>query len=248
MISSCLFEGKVVHVRRAPMRHRLAYSLFMGLFDLDELPALARRTWLFGYNRPGLFSFHDRDHGDGSGRPLRAQVEEALARAGIEPPGGAIRMLCMPRVMGYVFNPLSVCFCHDHAGHLRAILHEVNNTFGERHFYALRANVAADGRVRQACEKAFRVSPFLPMNLAYHFTITPPGDRVAIHIAVAQDGVEVLSAWFAGKRRRFSSASLISQLARHPAMTWKVIAGIHWEALFIWAKLRLTRRRASSAV
>jgi len=238
MNASCLYSGQVVHIRRKPAQHRLAYSVFMMLLDLDELPRLGGKSRLFAYNRAGLVSFHDRDHGDGSGRPLRLQVEQALASAGIEVPGGPIRLLCMPRLFGYVFNPLSVYFCHDPQGELRAIVHEVNNTFGGRHFYALEASTGEDGMVRQNCAKAFKVSPFLPQDLDYRFTITPPEDRTSVHISVGLDGGELLSAWFAGKRSAFSSKALLGQWLRHPAMTFKVILGIHWEALFLWRKLR----------
>ncbi len=246
MISSCLYGGEVVHVRHRPARHRLAYSIFMGLFDLDELPMLARRTRLFGYNAAGLLSFHDRDHGDGSGRPLRRQVDQALRSAGIEPPEGPVRILCMPRVLGYVFNPLSVYFCYDRAGEVRAIVHEVNNTFGERYFYALPATTGPDGLVRQDCGKEFRVSPFLPMDLDYRFMIAPPAGRTSVQISVERNGDEILSAWFDGKHEPFSTRSLLKQWFLRPAMTWKVIAGIHWEALFIWRKLRLVRARKSA--
>ncbi|OCC22899.1 hypothetical protein MB02_14105 [Croceicoccus estronivorus] len=238
MTGSCLFAGEVVHVRRRPTFHRLSYRIFMGLFDLDELPALSRNIRLFGYNRAALFSFHDRDHGDGSGHPLRPQVEQALADAGIEPPGGPIRILCMPRLLGYVFNPISVYFCHDRAGRLCATVHEVNNTFGERHFYALPAVAGYDGRVRQDCMKQFRVSPFLPMDLDYRFVIVPPDETTSVSIAARRDDEDILIAWFNGRRHPLNDAALARQWLTHPAMTWKVIAGIHWEALFLWRKLR----------
>lgn len=238
MTRSCIFTGEVVHIRRKPVMHRLKYRVFMGLFDLDELPGLSRKLRLFGYNRAALFAFHDRDHGDGTGRPLRAQIEQALADAGIPPPGGAIRILCMPRLLGYVFNPISAFFCYDANDDLRAIVHEVNNTFGERHFYALSAVAGSDGLVRQECAKDFRVSPFLPLDMEYHFVVAPPKERTALTIMAQRDGEKVLTAWFAGKRRPLSDANLFNEWLRHPAMTFKVIAGIHWEALFLWRKLR----------
>lgn len=210
----------------------------MGLFDLDELPALASQFRLFGYNRASPISFHEADHGDGSGLPLRPQVETALVDAEMEPPGGAIRLLCMPRVLGYVFNPLSVYFCHDPAGQLRAIVHEVNNTFGERHFYALPATSGPGGKVIQDCAKQFRVSPFLPMDLDYRFVIDPPGDQTSVTIQVQRNGEDVMTAWFSGKRRPISDVALFREWVRHPVMTLKVIAGIHWEALLLWRKLR----------
>ncbi|MDG2001922.1 MAG: DUF1365 family protein [Novosphingobium sp.] len=248
MTASCLYVGEVVHIRRQPTRHRLSYKVFMGLFDLDELASLARRNRLFGYNRAGLLSFNDRDHGDGSGGDLRPQVERALADAGISAPGGPIRILCMPRLMGYVFNPLSAFFCYDPEGDLRAIVHEVNNTFGERHFYALPVGAAQHGRIIQRCDKQFRVSPFLPLNLKYNFTITPPTDQTAVCIAVHDEDGQVLVAWFTGKRAPFTSWTLLKQWLRHPAMTLKVIAGIHWEALFLWLRLRKARKASRCPV
>jgi len=245
MTASCLFDGEVVHVRHSPIRHRLAYRIFMCLFDLDELPSLAGRARLFGYNRAGVMSFQDRDHGDGSGQPLRPQVEQALTNAGIEPLGGPIRIMCMPRLLGYVFNPLSVYFCHDRRGEIKAIVHEVNNTYGERQFYVLRARTDPDGMLRQDCAKTFRVSPFLSMDMDYRFTIMPPTEKTSVHIAVESKGSDVLSAWFAGSRKQFCSVTIIGLILRHPVMTLKVVAGIHWEALFLWGKLRFAHARRS---
>jgi DUF1365 family protein len=244
MTASRLYAGKVVHVRHKPVSHRLEYRVFMGLFDLDELPLFKRGWRVFGYNRPGLISFHDSDHGDGTGAPLRPQIERALADAGIAPAGGAIRVLCMPRMLGYVFNPLSVYFCHDRRGNLSAIVHEVNNTFGQRHFYALPVQ-GGDTPVRQHCRKRFRVSPFLPMELDYRFAILVPEDKVAVRIAVERHGDPVMSAWFAGENAPLNQATLFKLWLRHPAMTHKVIAGIHWEALALWRKLRRVSGRSA---
>lgn len=243
MSASCLYAGKVVHVRHRPVTHRLDYSVFMGLFDLDELPQLDRRSWLFGYNRPALVSFKDSDHGDGTGAPLRPQIEQALLDADIVPPGGPIRLLCMPRLLGYLFNPLSVYFCHKPDGSLGAVVHEVNNTFGGRHFYALPALVGRDGRVRQHTAKDFKVSPLLPMDLDYQFQIEPPGAATRIHIGVQRQGAPVLTAWFAGQRETFSTMSLLRLTLTHPGMTLKVMAAIHWEAALTWLKLRRDKAR-----
>lgn len=238
MTASCLYSGEVVHVRHRPVHHRLVYRVFMGLFDLDELPDLGCRSRLFGYNRPGVLSLHDKDHGDGSGNLLRPQIEGALAAVGISSPGGPIRLLCMPRVLNFVFNPLSIYFCHDDAGTIRAVVHEVNNTFGERHLYALPAGDASTGKIGQDCAKQFRVSPFLPMNLDYHFEILPPSARTSTIISVRQDGRELMMAAFNGRRHSFSGANLLRQWLSHPTMTLKVILAIHWEALALWSKLR----------
>lgn len=246
MTESALYRGAVSHTRLKPARHDLRYRVFMGLFDLDELPELAQRTWAFGYNKPSLISFFERDHGDGSGAALRSQIETALSAIGVTSVG-CIQVLCMPRVLGYVFNPICVYFCDDEDGDLAAIVHEVNNTFGERHLYALPARVQGDGRVVQVCEKAFRVSPFLPMALKYQFNIDPPGEKTRVAIIVSDaDGV-VLTASFKGERRPFTSWQIVRLWLAHPALTFKVLAGIHWEAIWIWLKLRRAARRNTSS-
>jgi len=131
-LSSGIFEGVVAHRRLAPRQHAFRYRVFAMLLDLDELPGLGLR--FFQYNRWGLFSFHDRDHGDGRG--LRAWLDDLLAQKGIAA-NGRRRVLCYPRILGYVFNPLSVWFCDDEQGRLQAIIYEVHNTYEERHAYVL---------------------------------------------------------------------------------------------------------------
>ena len=158
-LRSTLYAGTVMHRRVRPRAHRLRYRVFWMLLDLDEIAALPHILRLFSHNRFNAVSFFDNDHGDGSGRPLRAQVEEHLQAAGIAPDGGPIRLLCMPRVFGYGFNPLSVYFCYQRDGSLAAMLYEVHNTFGERHSYLIPVERAAGAGHRSALPKA--VSTFL---------------------------------------------------------------------------------------
>ncbi|MDO1558807.1 DUF1365 domain-containing protein [Brevundimonas sp. 2R-24] len=238
MTASSLYVGKVTHRRLRPARHDLAYRVFMGLFGLDEAPALSR-GWAFGFNRPGLISLYEKDHGDGSGAPLKAQVEALLTRHGLEG-GGPVRMLCMPRVLGYVFNPLTVYFCHARDGRLTALVHEVNNTFGERHHYVLA--VRGDGVIEQACAKAFRVSPFLGMDMDYRFRVEAPGETVAVSILASDAEGPMLTAAFSGRRRPFTAGAILAAWLSHPLLTLKVILGIHWEALFIWLKLKKAQK------
>ncbi len=241
-MTHALYAGLVRHARLRPIEHNLAYRVFMGLFDLDGLPG-ARGNWAFGYNRPGLIAFYDRDHGDGSGAALRPQIEAKLKEIGIDLDGGAIRVLCMPRVLGYVFNPLSAYYCYDRGDRLAAIVHEVNNTFGERHVYALGATVPPSGTtIVQRCAKTFRVSPFLPMDLNYTFRVTQPSERTALTIVVEDERGAVLTASFHGDKRPFTVASILRLWLAHPLLTFRVIAGIHWEALWIWLGLRKVNR------
>ena len=247
MSSSAIYDGAVVHQRLAPRRHRLRYRLFQLLVDVDELPALGRRLRLFGHNRPALFSLYDRDHGAGDGRPLRAYVEATLREAGLAVEVGPIRLLTLPRVLGYVFNPLSVYYCHCAGGELAAVLLEVSNTFGERHTYVIETRPDARNVVRGGCAKAFFVSPFLGMQMRYDFRLGAPAEHIATAIH-ARDcaGALILAAAFCGRRRPLTDRALASAFARHPLITLKVILGIHLEALKLLLKgVRLQRRPAA---
>lgn len=235
MSSSALYVGAVAHQRMRPKRHRLRYRVFQILLDLDELDALAAGLRLFSRNRFNLFAFHDRDHGDGTGRPLREQIEAHLRGGGIEPDGGPIRLLTMPRMLGHVFNPISIYFCHRRDGSIVALVHEVTNTFKERRFYALAAE-ADGGVIRQRCGKSLYVSPFLDMELSYAFAVRPPGESVDIAIEAIDDEGTILTAHFGGVRRELGDGALVREFVRHPLMTLKVVAGIHWQALLLLLK------------
>jgi hypothetical protein len=223
----------------------MAYRVFGMLLDLDELPALGRTLRLFSHNRFNLFSFLDRDHGAGDGRPLREWVAATLTEAGLHSEIGPIRVLCYPRILGYVFNPLSVYFCHRPDETLVAIICEVNNTFGQRHSYLMPVENSAAGIVRHSCPKAFYVSPFIAMDAEYHFRIRPPAERAVVAIDETDAQGRLLFASFAARRRSLDDQSLAAVFLRYPLMTLKVIAGIHWEALRLWRKgIPLVRRPA----
>lgn len=236
MVGSAIYRGVVAHARLRPRRHRLRYRVFSLLLDLDELPDLSRDLRLFGYNRPALVSFHDCDHGDGREGGLRRWVERHLDGLGIALSGGPIRLLCYPRIMGYVFNPLSVFFCYRPGGELAAILYEVSNTFAERHTYVIPVIDSDSSRISQTCEKAFYVSPFLPMDCRYHFEIAPPGDQVGVTIEQDDSQGRIFAASYIGRQGRLDDRGLLGALTAHPLMTLKVMAGIHWEALRLWLK------------
>ncbi len=225
--ASALYKGFVTHTRLTPRRHHFRYRVFSMLLDLDELPALDRGLSLFGWNKGRLFSFHDRDHGDG--RDLRAWLDEKLRVAGIAA-DGAKRVLCYPRILGYVFNPLSVWFCHAASGALAAIVYEVHNTYDERHAYVLPVTQTNDA-VRQTVPKGFYVSPFLSQDCTYDFHVRPPASEVMIAINEEERGEPVLNAVFAGRRETLSDRALLAAVFRYPLMTVKVVAAIHFEAV-----------------
>jgi DUF1365 family protein len=233
--SSALYRGAVTHRRVRPRAHYLRYSIFNILLDLDELPSLHRQLRLFSLNRFNLFSFHERDHGDGSRTGLRKQIELHLEHAGIKQPG-AIRVLCMPRILGYVFNPLSIFFCHTRDGSLNAILYEVNNTFGERHSYLIPASQDQTGEVTQSCDKCFHVSPFMDIAMRYAFRVSPPADNVAVAVDGSDTDGLMIATVFSGQRQPLSDGSLFKAFFSYPLLTLKVVIGIHWEALKLWRK------------
>lgn len=232
MTASAIYEGRVTHRRLRPRAHALAYRIFQIYVDLDEASALSGKSRVFGFNRPRLLSLWERDHGDGSDTPLKSQIERMAAAEGFET-GGPVRLMTLPRVLGYAFNPISLFFCHAADGRLSAVVHQVNSTFGERCFYVL---PAGEGVFRQTADKRMHVSPFLEMEHAYHFRLREPGERFDLAIEVRRGETVFLTAGFNAERRPFTDAALMKAWLRHPLVTVKVIAGIHWEALKLWLK------------
>lgn len=235
-LQSALYVGSVMHRRLRPRAHQLRYSIFYLLIDLDELDRLAARLRLFSRNRFNLFSLHDCDFGNGEPASPREQIAGRLQEAGIEA-GGPIRLLTMPRILGYAFNPISIYFCHRPDGSLAAILYEVHNTFGQRHSYLIPvAGATAGRRIRQESRKAFYVSPFMSTDMAYSFSVLPPADDLAVSIVGRDAEGPVLVAGLSAERRELTDASLARVFCVYPFLTLKVIAGIYWEAFLLWRK------------
>lgn len=244
--SSAIYEGVVVHRRFRPVRHHFRYRVFSLLIDCKDLPEPGRRPRLLSYNRFNLFSIYDRDHGDGS--PLPAYVARIVRESGVQ---GITRvlMLCYPRVLGYVFNPLTVYFGLDAEGQTRLMAYEVSNTFGERKTYVLPAAPDASGAVDQTCRKRLYVSPFNPLEGNYSFRATAIGEKLAVTVTLEQDEGRIMSGYFSGRRKALSDAALLAALARTGWMTVKVMAAIHFEAFRLWRKgLRVVKRPKPSPV
>jgi DUF1365 family protein len=235
-LASAIYTGSVLHRRVKPRAHSFRYSAYWLLFDIDELPALHRRLRFFSHNRWNIFSFHDADHGTGSDTPLRAQIDRHLRTAGIELDGGPVRILCMPRILGFVFNPLSVHFCYGRDGALKALLYEVHNTFRQRHSYLIGVPHRSGATVEQTCAKRFYVSPFMEMAMTYRFKVRPPAEAVSVLICGDDAGGPVIAATLEGQRRELTDAALLRVFFAMPLMTAKVVAAIHWEAVRLWLK------------
>ena len=245
---SCLYFGQVTHKRLQPFLHGFAYRVFSLYLDLDELPRLSKTSRIFSHNRWNLLSFHDRDHGPRSGAPLRPWLMRHLQAAGINLAGGPIRLLCFPRVLGYVFNPLSIWFCFHADGDLKAVLYEVRNTFGEKHGYLIPVDApkAAGDKIEQSCSKRFYVSPFMDMDADYGFRLCAPGNHLSLVIRQWQGARETFIATQTGRRADWSEGALLRSLLAYPLCTLKVMAAIHWQALKLWRKGATLRKRPAA--
>lgn len=245
--TSSIYAGTVVHTRLRPKRHNLRYSVFSLLLDLDELPVLNRSLRLFSVNRRGLFSFWQKDHGDGTPNGLKEWVAGQLSNAGITTDGLNVRVLCYPRIFGYVFNPLTVYFCYGPENDLRAVIYEVCNTFHERLAYIIPADGEDGGQISHSCNKDLYVSPFVPMNCRYDFSVRTPAEQVRIAIKESDADGMFLYAMFQGRHSPLTDSGLAKAFLKYPLMTLKVTAAIHWEALRLWLKRVPVHRHARAA-
>ena len=232
-----LYEGKVFHKRFRPKPHRLNYSVFSIFIDLDHLTELDRELRLFSYNRWNMFSVFDRDFGEGSPLQGKRDILAVLEGGGVNTDGLKVYLLCYPRVLGYVFNPINTYFCFSVNGYLDQIVYEVNNTFGDRQNYVFAVDPIRAGFVPlHRCNKQMHVSPFTPMTMRYDFRTEVPGESLTVAIRLHDDNGTMMTANFSAMRNSFSDARLLRNAFLYPLMTLKVIAGIHWEALRLWVK------------
>ncbi len=246
-----------MHSRRTPVRYSFVYSVFMLLVDLDELPGLNRRVGFFSYNRPNLVSILDRDHlPDPAGHSGQGSIKDMvllhLAQHGISLEGGKVYMLTNPRILGYVFNPITVYYCYSAQGELVADIAEVGNTFGELYPYVLGAHNAlpltaeggAPGVRRYQAEKVFYVSPFISMDGCYQLSLSAVQEKMIVHVDEFRQGEKFFTATLWGETRPLTAPALAACLLRYPFMTLKVIGAIHWEGLKLYLKkVRFIRRK-----
>jgi hypothetical protein len=235
---SHLLEGKVRHRRSRPFTYGLEHDVWYAALDLAELDDLDRRLRLFGRNRRAVTQFRDRDHLPEPSGDVDADVRAHLRAEGEDPAGWRLTLVTNLRSLGYVFNPASFYLCRDGDGDLRLVIVEVHNTFGERHLYTLRRRRGDDPRVpfKAAMPKAFFVSPFIDLDGRYSVFVRDDPDRLELSIALRQDGSPMLSTSLVLRRTPLSDRSLLRVLVRHPLLTHRTIALIHWHALRLWLR------------
>jgi hypothetical protein len=224
----------------------------MFYLDLDELADIQDAVTPWSVNRFNIVSFHDADHLDRRPGSTKRKVLEFLRRDGVDLPMGKVYLLTSCRILGYVFNPISLYYCHDRSGDLRAVVAEVGNTFGEQYLYLLRTSVSTPGVARGALRcrgvrKAMHVSPFLSMDATYDFQLPVVSNRLSVGIVEREHGRHVLDAQLWGTRVSLTTASLSRILLTYPLMTLATVATIHLEALRLYLKrVPLHRKPARS--
>ena len=229
-----LYVGRTTHSRLEPRPHSFSYSLFQLLIDIDRVDEALQGLKTIRHGRPGLFSFDERDHGARDGTSLRAWAEAKLAEAGMAASAARIRLLSFPRVLGFVFNPISIFFVEAEDGRLEAVIYEVNNTFGQTHAYVTPA--AGAPCERQEADKKLYVSPFYRVEGAYGFLVTPPGETFDLVIAKTVAGRPDFTATLHARRLALTDTALLKLFFAMPLMTLGVVAAIHWQALILWLK------------
>jgi len=235
MTNSCIYNGSVIHKRFKPKEHFFKYKVFSLFIDLSELEELNKNLKFFSFNKFNLISFHEKDHGERDGSSLLDWVKLNLRNNNISTENIKIKLLCYPRILGYVFNPLSIFFIYNKDENLISILYEVKNTFGEQHTYVFKVE-SENKLIQNNCSKKFHVSPFIEMNCNYFFKILKPADRISVIIDQYQSNEKILYASQDGKRTNLTSSELMKSYLKHPLMTFKIISAIHFEAFKLWVK------------
>ncbi|KAB2645551.1 MAG: DUF1365 domain-containing protein [Verrucomicrobia bacterium] len=238
-----------MHHRLAPKEHHFRYRIFMLALDLDELDAVAALIPFLSRNRRNLYEFRDRDHLTLPGfehATLKENLVEYLAQNGIRfPADGRITLVTLPRVFGYIFNPVSFYFCADAAGAPLCAVVQVGNTFREMKPYLLR-EPSGENAFRLTTPKHFYVSPFSALDLDFDFKLRVPGERLDIHIDDREGARAILVTALTGERAPLTAARLAWFTLKYPLITLRVIGLIHWHAFLLWAKRLPFHRKAAN--
>jgi DUF1365 family protein len=232
-----IVDAAVVHRRLRPRNNAFRYRVAYLCLGLDALETAGGR-WL-KLDRPGLVSFRRADHGGHDGLDLKAWLKNILYRHGVgEICDGDVVLMTMPRMLGYVFNPVSFWFCRDRSGALRAVLCEVNNTFGETHCYLVHHddNRPIEPDAWLEGRKAFHVSPFLPIEGGYRFRFRLDDEYAHVDVNYHDADGLMLATSVGGRREALDDRTVLRRFLGNPTMTLAVIVRIHWQALHLWRK------------
>lgn len=220
-----LYACRISHVRTAPRRYALRHRTYMWLVDPDRPPRLP-------YALRPLARFDPRDHFTGDHPSIRSGLDDFLAGHGVDLDGGRVVMLTHARVFGYVFNPLTLYWCHGPGGELRCVVAEVHNTYGERHSYLLRPDASGTARA----EKMFYVSPFFPVDGGYRMRLPRPGQRLDLAVHLDREGARAFTATVHGTRRPASTPTLLRLALRHPWSTLAVSTAIRVHGIRLYLR------------
>ena len=240
--NSKIYVGQVIHRRFKPKNHYFRYKVFSLLIDLDDLEEINNKIAIFSYNKFNIISFFDKDNGARDGTSLKNWVKQNLDNIGIDETEIKIKLLCYPRIFGYVFNPLSVFFIYNKDNKIISIFYEVKNTFGEQHTYIFKTQDTEI--IKNSCVKKFHVSPFIEMECHYYFRVLKPSDKISVIIDQKDKDGKLLYASQDGKATELNEKNLLTSYISHPLMTFKIIAAIHYEALKLWLKgIKIIKRK-----
>ena len=239
-MDSCIYEGRVRHTRKNPVKHQFSYRLFMMYLDLDELPTLFSRRWFWSASRPALARFRRGDHLGPDDKPLADVIRDLVEIETGKRPDGPVRLLTNLSYFGYCFNPVSFYYCFAADGKtVEYIVSEVNNTpWGERDTYVLDCQHGDPKALswRFHPKKKMHVSPFMPMDVEYDWALSKPTERLSVYMASVENGKRIFDAAMGLNRKSINGWSLARVLLRFPLMTIKIMLAIHWEALRLWIK------------
>ena len=233
--NSSIYNGTVIHKRFKPKSHFFKYKVFSILLDISELQIMDKHLKIFSYNKFNIISFYDLDHGPRDGTSVKDWVIKNLKINKIDTDDIKIKILCYPRIFGYVFNPLSVFFIYNKYSELISVLYEVKNTFDEQHTYIFKTK-KDENLIQHMCKKKFHVSPFIEMDCTYFFRILKPCNKISVIIDQHDKDGKILYASQDGTKIDLNNKNLIKAYLKHPFMTFKIILAIHFEAFKLWAK------------